>query len=204
MKICQSKTPDGASWERQPRETEKAYAAFECYLEMGDKRTITAVAQKVGKNRSLIDGWRGKFDWKERAREYDNFIVSGKAKKVRRETEVRYERLGRMSDQLTAFWLTKVKTSDPQKLSHREAHDYIQLGLRLADASRATLTLTEAEALRLDLELARLEASLPPPAGEESGNALIEALNAKAVEVWGEPEKPVGKEDSNDNEHADV
>ena len=175
--------PSDEVWQRQPGESGKAYAAFEYYLEMGDERSIVKVAEKCRKNTSLMYRWSSLYNWKERAQEYDNFIVSGKAKKVRREIEARYERLARISDQLIALALTKVKAADPQKLTHREAIDYITLGLRLAEASRAVLTIPEVQARRLDLAYLKLEASQVNPPSEQGESNLIEALSATLTET---------------------
>jgi len=175
--------PPDEVWLRQPGETEKAYAAFQCYLEMGDERSIPAVAKEVAKSRQLIGRWRSKYNWKERAREYDNFVALGKAKKTRREIEARYERLGRISDQLIAFGLAKVKATDPLKLTHREAIEYMYLGLKMAEASRAVLMISEVEARRLDLAYLKLESTQAAPPSEQGCSNLIEALSATLAET---------------------
>jgi len=186
---------NSASWERQPRETEKAYAAFECYLEMGEERTVTKCSQKVGKNRVQIDRWRGKFNWKERALEYDNFIVSSKAKKVQRKIEAQYARFGKISNQLIALGLKKAKSADPQKLTHREAVDYITLGLKLAEARRNALIIPEVQARRLDLAYLKQEASQVSPPSEQGESNLVEALSATLTETRNVTENIGKKED---------
>ena len=44
------KSAEMKPWERQERESDKAFAAFRVYLEMGPKRSLRAVAQKLGKS----------------------------------------------------------------------------------------------------------------------------------------------------------
>lgn len=51
-------------------EGEKAYAAFQLYCEMGDKRTHKAVGKKLRKSRILISRWASKFSWKDRIVSY--------------------------------------------------------------------------------------------------------------------------------------
>lgn len=53
-------------FERQPRESAKAYAAFRVYLEMGPERSVRDVARKLGKSATLIGRWSSKFDWMSR------------------------------------------------------------------------------------------------------------------------------------------
>ena len=195
--------PTDEVWLRQPGETEKAYAAFQIYLEMGEERTVTKCSQNVGKSRKQIDRWRGKFNWKERAQEYDNFIAYGKAIKTQREIEVQFDRFGRMGDQLTALGLTKAKGVDPAKLSHREAIEYIQLGLKLAEARRAALTIPEVQARRLDLAYLKLEATQADPPSEQGGSNLIEALSATLTETRNVTELPNAKESEDEPVNKD-
>ena len=53
-------------FEQQPRESNKAFAAFSLYLNMGFKRSIAAVRKQLGKNEGLIERWSAKFDWQNR------------------------------------------------------------------------------------------------------------------------------------------
>lgn len=61
-------------WERQPRESEKAYQAFQMYRDMGQGRNLREVARTLGKSPSLIYRWSTKHDWVERVRAYDNWL----------------------------------------------------------------------------------------------------------------------------------
>jgi hypothetical protein len=53
-------------FEKQSRESDKAFAAFSLYLSLGPDRSLAAVAEKLGKSKTLIDRWSGKFDWPAR------------------------------------------------------------------------------------------------------------------------------------------
>lgn len=55
-----------------PKETEKAFQAFELYRDMGEKRTLQAVADKLQKSYTLIRRWKDTWNWMERVRAYDN------------------------------------------------------------------------------------------------------------------------------------
>src|SRR3974390_3008501 len=56
------------AFEQQPRESDKAFAAFSLYLSLGPERSLAAVAAKLGKCGSLMERWSGKFAWRERVR----------------------------------------------------------------------------------------------------------------------------------------
>jgi len=51
---------------RLPYESTKAYNAFRVYAEMGDKRSLRAVGQKLGKSTTIIERWSSKWKWRER------------------------------------------------------------------------------------------------------------------------------------------
>jgi hypothetical protein len=53
-------------FERQPRETAKAFAAFQEYLGMGPERSLAAVGAKLGTSKSNIANWSRKFHWRDR------------------------------------------------------------------------------------------------------------------------------------------
>jgi len=187
-------------WLRQPGESEKAFAAFQTYLDLGFGRTVTEVGQKLGKSRSQISGWSGRYNWKNRAVAYDNWLVSSKAHKTKKEVEARYERFGRMSDQLAAFGVTLLKTSDPSKLSHKEAIDYMQLALKFAQANREMFALTEAEQTRTDVELLRIETTQSSGGGAVGTSNFEEALISVTPDIWEEDEQEVSGGEPHNNE----
>ena len=53
-------------FERLPRESEKAFAAFSLYLSLGPQRSTREVGGKLGKSEGLIERWAAKFDWRSR------------------------------------------------------------------------------------------------------------------------------------------
>lgn len=53
-------------FEQQPRESNKAFAAFNLYLSLGPERSLATVSKKLSKSEGLIARWSRKFDWQER------------------------------------------------------------------------------------------------------------------------------------------
>lgn len=53
-------------FEQQPRESNKAFAAFKTYLELGAQRSLVVVAEKHGKSKTMIERWSRRFDWPAR------------------------------------------------------------------------------------------------------------------------------------------
>lgn len=65
--------PAKEPWERQPRETPDAYAAFIVYRDLGPfGRSINAVARAIGKTRTVPKRWHEQYRWDERAGLWDD------------------------------------------------------------------------------------------------------------------------------------
>lgn len=62
------------SYNRQPGESAQAFEALQLYLQLRADRSLDAVARKCGKNRSLLSRWSQKWEWVNRAREYDDWL----------------------------------------------------------------------------------------------------------------------------------
>ena len=58
------------AFEKQPRESDKAFAAFSLYLSLGAERSTAAVATKLAKSEQLVRRWSAKFAWTERVAAY--------------------------------------------------------------------------------------------------------------------------------------
>lgn len=60
-------------WERQPGETAKAFAAFCVYRDQApSQRSLSRVAQSLGKSKALMDRWSSQNRWVLRAAAWDN------------------------------------------------------------------------------------------------------------------------------------
>lgn len=71
-KITETTPATPLPWERQPRETPKAFEAFCAYRDMGTDRSCSKVAVVVGKSFSLMQQWSQKNGWVERASAWDD------------------------------------------------------------------------------------------------------------------------------------
>lgn len=54
------------AFEKQPRESDKAFAAFNLYLSLGADRSTREVGRQLGKSEGLVERWAAKFDWRSR------------------------------------------------------------------------------------------------------------------------------------------
>jgi hypothetical protein len=86
-----SKPADRHSWERRDDESEKAFAAFKVFLEMGEARTVRDAYRQVSGNpgasqaAGYFSEWSSKFEWFPRAADYDRHLFRVEVRTV--ETE---------------------------------------------------------------------------------------------------------------------
>ena len=59
-------------WERRADESNAAFEAFKIYLRL---RSVEKVAAEFSKSSTLLYRWARNYDWRERARAYDNSIL---------------------------------------------------------------------------------------------------------------------------------
>lgn len=68
--------PKSHSWDRQIRESTPAFAAFRCYLEMGDKRSIRLVAGQLQKSSTILGRWSKRWNWVSRVAAYTKTLTA--------------------------------------------------------------------------------------------------------------------------------
>jgi len=61
-------------WERQSKETSKAYEVFCIYRDLGLERSCLKVARESTKSESYIKRLSSKYDWVNRVRAFDDYI----------------------------------------------------------------------------------------------------------------------------------
>jgi hypothetical protein len=63
------------TFEQQPRESNKAFAAFKTYLELGAQRSLADVAEHHGKSKTMIERWSRRFDWPARVQAHSAYLA---------------------------------------------------------------------------------------------------------------------------------
>lgn len=58
------------AFERQEKESEKAFAAFSIYLSQGTGRSLAKVAAKLGRSKVMMEKWSRRWDWQGRLLAY--------------------------------------------------------------------------------------------------------------------------------------
>lgn len=127
-------------WERQKGESEKAYEAFAAYRDMGEKRTLTAVAEKLQKSGSLIRRWKDRWDWAERVRAYDNGLEKEARAKVIKDRKDMTDRHIKIAMQLQKKALEALGNLSVEDMSPKDIKEYIKMA---TDLERLNRTLEE-------------------------------------------------------------
>lgn len=168
-------------FEQQPKESNKAFAAFALYLSQGPERSTAAVGKALGKSEGLIERWCARWQWRDRVNAYATHLA-----KVEREAT---EALARAK---SAEWLTR-----QEKLREREWAMHEKC---LAAAERALTAFMEREKVYANLadiarilevasKLGRLACGMATDkteiTGEDGGPIQVE-LSAALNKIYGE------------------
>ena len=171
-------------FEQQPRESNKAFAAFSLYLSLGAERSTREVGKQLGKSEGLMERWAAKFDWRNRVaahaahlatveREAVEAVVRGKAAEwEQRETQLRETEWAMHESAIAA-----AKRGLDEYLKNEKIH------ANLADIARM---------LEIASKLGRLATGLDKSNGENSGGDRLPALHVEVTvaleKIYGEPE----------------
>lgn len=120
---------DTMPWERQPGESEKAFAAFEIYRDLGDERSIRAVVQRCNKSASLIGRWSAAYRWVDRAAAYDNDLQRQIHKKARKQAADANTRHVQISMQLQKKALEALNLMQPEDMTPKDTKEILRLAI---------------------------------------------------------------------------
>ena len=129
-------------WDRLENEPERAYRAFECFLNLpsGERTLLRAYRQHVGnpdaaKPSDTWSGWSSTFAWRERAAAYDDHLarlrrdayeqaISEEAARQAREVE---KARGRSNELLTLGYVRAMEWFEEMDASQMRMSDVIQV-----------------------------------------------------------------------------
>jgi hypothetical protein len=153
-------------------ESTKAYEAFRCYLDMGEKRSVRNVAKKVHKSSRLIGRYSSRFQWVERIRtaNFDDANMSrdatGQAKleiarkkealqlRVKERGEILFDKLSAKAEQLLQLPAVRSVTKDGKTTVEPANAAFFSAAARLVDSAD---------------RIGRLTAEMPTSLGELTG-----------------------------------
>ena len=129
-----------APWERQPKESEKAFEAFAAYRDMGPKRSHAKVAQEIGKNKGLIARWSRVHVWTSRieawTEEQDRLVRDELIKGV---TAMRKTHAD-IAEQILIKALKALKSLPVEEMTIQDIARAVDVGAKLERLSRGEAT----------------------------------------------------------------
>jgi hypothetical protein len=170
-------------WERQPRESLKAFAAFRAYLEAGPQRSHRGLAQQLGKSGSLISRWANAHGWTVRIAAWDEFQArQHKASTVeviaaRTERQAEISRLHLEALALPARELLRRLHQNPDLLANLPLQQLMHVN---AQAARALKNVVVTERLALGISTENIDHAGGPqtPARERAAAMTDDDLEA--------------------------
>lgn len=123
-------------WERQPRESAPAFAAFRAYRDMGEGRSLTRAAEEVGKSRDLLRRWSRRWSWVFRAEAWDREeerLVRQATVKARREMSERHAKIAVAVQQKV---VTRLAQIDPSELTPSDLIRWLEVSVKIERAAR--------------------------------------------------------------------
>ena len=156
----------GRPWDRQPRESEEAHAAFSAWLGQAH-RNVAALARELGLSLSLLWRWHKRHRWPERALAFDGEMAHQREADLRRHRQQVMERRSRRAEEADAagrVLLRRGVRGDPRSGDVHSVDDaalkhggrYLRLATDIEDRLLAG-TEPEAPATGLEEELWRMD-----------------------------------------------
>lgn len=168
-------------FEQQPKESDKAFAAFSVYLSLGVERSLAEVGRRLGKSMALLERWSARWRWVERVRAHGAHLAL-----VEREAS---EALARG---VSAEWLRRQQAlRETEWQMHEECIAAAKRGLKaFMEREKVYANLADiARMLEVASKLGRLAAGMATDrtelSGEEGGPIRVE-LSAALAKVYGE------------------
>ena len=136
---------DEKAWERQPKESARAYEAFDLYLKMGPERSLRKVGQELGKSNTLISRWSSAWNWLERCRDYDNYLKRQELEEQRKAVKKMQQRQIQTAMLMQKKAVEALDKLDPERLSPKDIKEFIKMASELERLNRTAVSKEEFE-----------------------------------------------------------
>lgn len=180
-------------FEQQPRESDKAFAAFSLYLSLGPERSVRDVARKLGKSATLIGRWSSAFDWPSRVAAHAAHLANVEREAIEASARSKAAEWERREQQLREVeWEMHEKCIAAAKRGLAAYMEREKVYANLADIARMLEVASKLGRLATGMNTEKTEIT-----GEDGGPirvelsvALEKIYGAPSVEVQIEPAKP--------------
>ena len=140
------------SWEKLPKESFQAFAAFCVFRDLGAERSIRKAVENTEQDKSSRTkryhswrGWAATYRWKERADAYDRHIEKLKQTELRKTIEAQGEKHREVTGKMLDVVSKKLDTMNPEELTQGNLTEWVQTAIK-ADREAAGLVVTDGKA----------------------------------------------------------
>jgi hypothetical protein len=130
-------------WDRLENEPERAYRAFECFLNLpsGERTLLAAYRQHVGnpeavKPSDTWNRWSSQFAWRERAAAFDDHLASLRREAYERAIEEEAERQAREVEKVRGCMNELLTVAYHRAMECLEDENWVRDNLRSSDVMR--------------------------------------------------------------------
>lgn len=158
-------------WEQQPGESAQAFQAFRTYRDLGVERSLAKVAQKLGKSKTLMDRWSGRWGWVKRAAAWDR---EDDRKFLAEQRYARKSIARRQAKFATSFQqklIEALNSMDASKMSASDMIRWLEVTTRIETAA-ASIDLESSVYLAIEAEKARTGKSFATLTDEERADRI--------------------------------
>jgi hypothetical protein len=162
-----------------PTESQKAFDCFLCYLDIGENRSLTRVADLTKVNHGTIKYWSRHYQWAERIHAYQAHILR---------TRLQIETAA--VESVSNLWAERTATYKEREWA--AAEKLLALAQRSIDVLQSKdpdkITLTDvAKALDIATKIGRLSLGLATQKTEHTTPEIRIEVNAALDKIYGEP-----------------
>ena len=125
------------SWERIPKESSAAFAAFCAYRDFGPERNIRKAIEaeekdeaKRAKRYRVWRGWSTQFRWRERAADFDKYTEKLKQAEFRKTIVAQGEMHRKVTGKMLEVVSKKLDTMNPAELSQGTVTEWVQTAIK--------------------------------------------------------------------------
>ena len=159
-------------WERQHRESQKAFVAFREYQRMGAQRSHAKVGRALGKSVNLINRWSRHWDWVRRVQASDDAEDRAVREQHLRAVVEMNERHAELGQVLTGTVVAKLKKVIP-KINPKDPGYAEAMRIRERELSRMSLA-SAARLLEVGVKVERQALGEAGDVGEVVGDRAAE------------------------------
>ena len=131
---------DRYPWERQPREGERAFAAYLIYRDQKPPRVMHRVASQLGRSLALIHRWSSAWNWLERTAQWDNYRLMQRDDDSIEAINEMNDRHAKLAKAMSGKIAQRLQTLQPDELSPGEIGRWMQVVSMVERLSRGEAT----------------------------------------------------------------